>query len=101
MKLRGLIPNIHIHISVSNLYISTIGPPMLLQLNRNISWKYTNRSQIHECRFWEQVRADSFLELFVSNFRFSVLAVLFDSRQIFKMDVPGMFHPQHDQEQIM
>jgi hypothetical protein len=31
IKLRGLVPNFHIHISVSNLYIDTIGPPILLQ----------------------------------------------------------------------
>ena len=27
-KLRGLIPNFHIHVSMSDLYISTIGPPV-------------------------------------------------------------------------
>ncbi len=32
MKLRGLNPNFHIHISVSDLCIPTIGPPILLQL---------------------------------------------------------------------
>jgi hypothetical protein len=26
MKLRGLMPNFHIHVSVSDLYIPTIGP---------------------------------------------------------------------------
>jgi hypothetical protein len=26
MKLRGLVPNFHIHVSVSDLYISTISP---------------------------------------------------------------------------
>jgi hypothetical protein len=29
--LRGLSPNIHIHVSVSDLYIPTIGPPIFLQ----------------------------------------------------------------------
>jgi hypothetical protein len=33
-KLRGLIPNFYIHISVSDLYIPTIGPPIFLQPNR-------------------------------------------------------------------
>ncbi len=33
MKLRGLVPN-QIHVSVSDLYIPTIGPPILLQQNR-------------------------------------------------------------------
>jgi hypothetical protein len=31
MKLRGLVPNFHIHVSVSDLYIPTIGPPILQQ----------------------------------------------------------------------
>ncbi len=35
------------------------------------SWEHINRSQIHECRNWEQGRAVSFLGLFVSNFRCS------------------------------
>jgi hypothetical protein len=31
MKLRGLFPNLHIHVSMSDLYTPTIGPPILLQ----------------------------------------------------------------------
>ena len=31
MKLRGLVPNFHIHVSVRDLHIPTIGPPILLQ----------------------------------------------------------------------
>ncbi len=34
IKLRGLVLNFHIHVSVSDLYIPTIGPPILLQKNR-------------------------------------------------------------------
>jgi hypothetical protein len=34
IKLRGPVPNFHIHMSVSDLYISRIGPPILLQPNR-------------------------------------------------------------------
>ncbi len=34
MKLSGLVPNFHIHISVRDLYISTVGPPILLQQYR-------------------------------------------------------------------
>ncbi len=30
-KLRDLSPNFHFHVSVSNLYIPTIGPPTFLQ----------------------------------------------------------------------
>jgi hypothetical protein len=33
MKLRGLVPNFHIHVSVSDLCISTICPPILLQFH--------------------------------------------------------------------
>jgi hypothetical protein len=39
--LRGLSPNILIYVSVSDLYISTIGPPIILQQNRQ-----TNRGNI-------------------------------------------------------
>jgi hypothetical protein len=41
MKLRGLSPNSYIHVSVSDLYITTIGLPILLQED---SW--TNRWNI-------------------------------------------------------
>ncbi len=34
MKLRGLVPNSYIHVSVRDLYIPTIAPPILLQQNR-------------------------------------------------------------------
>ncbi len=34
MKLRGLVPIFHIHVSVSNLYIPRIDPPILLQQYR-------------------------------------------------------------------
>jgi hypothetical protein len=34
MKLRGLIPNSYIHVSVSDLCLLTIGLPVLLQENR-------------------------------------------------------------------
>jgi hypothetical protein len=34
MKLCGLIPYLHIHVSVSDLYIPTIDPPILLQKKR-------------------------------------------------------------------
>jgi hypothetical protein len=38
MKLSGLVPYFHIHVSVSDLYIAKIGPPILLQPNRRIDW---------------------------------------------------------------
>ncbi len=34
MKLRGLVPNYYIHVSVSYLYIPRIGLPIWLQQNR-------------------------------------------------------------------
>jgi hypothetical protein len=34
IKLCGLVPNFHIHVTVSDLYIPTIGPPIFLQQNR-------------------------------------------------------------------
>ena len=60
MKQRGLVPNFHIHLSVSDLYISTIGPPILLQ----------------QCRNWERGRAVSLLGIIISNFLYSAFAVL-------------------------
>jgi hypothetical protein len=46
-ELRGLSPNFHTHVSVSDLYIPTFGPPIFLQKNgqtdqrniRNILYK--------------------------------------------------------------
>jgi hypothetical protein len=70
MKLRGFVPNFPIYVYVRGLYIPTIGPPILLQQNR----PNDRRSQIHECRNWEQERAVSFLGTFVSNFRYCVFA---------------------------
>jgi hypothetical protein len=37
MKLGGPVPNSYMHVSVSDLYIHTIGLPILLQENR---WTY-------------------------------------------------------------
>ncbi len=34
MKMRGIVPNFHIHVYVSDLCIPTIGPPIFLQTNR-------------------------------------------------------------------
>jgi hypothetical protein len=46
MKLRGLVPNSYIHVSVSYVYRSAYSEAGK-QVNR--SWEYINRSQIHEC----------------------------------------------------
>ncbi len=45
-EMRGLSPNSYIHVSVSDLYIPTVGLPILLQQNRR---EYIKRSQKHEC----------------------------------------------------
>jgi hypothetical protein len=39
-KLRGLSPNFHTHVSVSDLYIPTIGPLIFLQQNRQTNCGY-------------------------------------------------------------
>jgi hypothetical protein len=41
----ALVPNSYIHVSVSDLYISTIGPPILLQQNRQHN-RQTDRGNI-------------------------------------------------------
>jgi hypothetical protein len=49
-ELRGISPNFHIHVSLNDLNIPTIGLPILLQgkyVER--SWVYINRYQTHEC----------------------------------------------------
>ncbi len=43
MKLRGLVPNFHIHVSVRDLYIHTTGPLILLQQVRR-----TDRSNAYK-----------------------------------------------------
>ncbi len=50
---RGLSPNFHIHVSVSDLYNPTIVLPTLLEeIHVDRSWDYINRSQTHECGNW-------------------------------------------------
>ncbi len=49
---RGLSPNFHIHVSVSQLYISTMGLLFCGRKYVDPSWEYINRSQTHECGNW-------------------------------------------------
>jgi hypothetical protein len=47
---RTISPDFHIHVSASDLFIPTFGPPIFLQQNRQTrSEDYINRSQKHEC----------------------------------------------------
>jgi hypothetical protein len=51
---RGLSPNFHIHVSVSELYISMMGLPFLLEeiCGPILGIYKVNRSQTQECRNW-------------------------------------------------
>ncbi len=54
---RGLSPNFHIHASVSDLNIPTIGLPILLEEICRPILGLCNRSQTHECWNWGWGRA--------------------------------------------
>jgi hypothetical protein len=47
-KLRRLSPNFHIHVSVSDLFIPSIGPPIFLQQDR-----IEMRTEAAQFNFWE------------------------------------------------
>ncbi len=68
-ELRGLSPNFHIHVSVSDLYIFPgsvhIFPP---SEKADPSWEYIIRSQTHECGNWDWGPDIPFLVIFVSAF---------------------------------
>jgi hypothetical protein len=61
MKLRCFVPSFYIRVSLSELYISMIGSPILLQQNR---WTDIG---IHECGNWEWGCAVSFLGIHKSD----------------------------------
>jgi hypothetical protein len=51
-----LSPSSYTYISVRDLYISRISPPILLQGDTvyvDRSWEYLNRSKTHECGNWD------------------------------------------------
>jgi hypothetical protein len=52
-ELRGLGPNFHIHVSVSDLYIPRIGPHISSAEKADPSWEYIIHSQTHECANWD------------------------------------------------
>ncbi len=73
-KYRGLSPNFHIHASVNDLYIPTIGLPFLLEeICRPILGLYINRSQTHECGIWSWGRAIPRKGIHKRDFRCSAL----------------------------
>jgi hypothetical protein len=64
MKLRGLVPNFYIHVSVSDFYIPRICLPICPQQKKaDRSWEYINHSQIHECGNWETGHYNYVLEI--------------------------------------
>ncbi len=67
----SLVPNFYIHVSVSDLYIPTIGPQTQCSKIGGPIVQMYNCAQIHECRNSERGRAVSFLGIFVSNLRCS------------------------------
>jgi hypothetical protein len=70
-----LSPNFHIPVSVSNLYIYSQDWSAYFSAAKYAarSWDYINRSEVHECRKWEQDHAVSFLGIHKSDFRYSVV----------------------------
>jgi hypothetical protein len=76
-EFRGLNPNFHIHVSVSDLYIPRISPHIFLQQNKQINrvniliiHRYMNveiRTGAGQFLFWEYI--------FVSNLRYWFFAV--------------------------
>jgi hypothetical protein len=62
-ELRGLSPNFHIHVSVSDIYIPTVSLPLLLQKKYvDRSWEYINRSQTYKCGNWTEAAQFLFWE---------------------------------------
>ncbi len=72
-ELLRLSPNFHIHVYVNNLYIPTIGLPILLQENMWTNPKNIciNRSQTHWSANWDWGRAVPFLGVHKWDFRCS------------------------------
>jgi hypothetical protein len=54
MKLRGLVPNSYIHVSVNDLYIPRIGLPISLQQNKQTDpWNILIAHRNFSCGNWE------------------------------------------------
>ncbi len=104
-ELRGLSPNFHIHLSVSDLYTVLYSQdrssyfPAAEQADR--SSKYINILQIYECRNWETEHYNSVLQITVSflGYMNGNQTFILDSHQPFICSVmksrgPGHLHPQ-------
>ncbi len=69
---QGLSPNLHVHVSVSELYMPMMGLPVLLEEICR-SWEYINRSKTHECGNWGWGRAIPRKGLYKRNCRCSAV----------------------------
>ncbi len=73
---RGLSPNFHIHVSVSELYIPRWVCLFCWRKYEVRSWEYINRSQTHECWNWDWGRAIPRKGIYKWNCRCSVMVSL-------------------------
>ncbi len=72
MKLRGIIPNFYVHVSVNDLYIPTIGPQtQYSKIGGPIIGIYKSLTDTWMQKFGTRP-CSSFLGIFVSNFRYIV-----------------------------
>ncbi len=67
MKLRGLVPNFYIHVSVNDSYIITI------RLQTQYSKIGGLIVGIYKCKNWQRSHAISLLVIFLFNFRYSAV----------------------------
>ncbi len=74
-ELRGLSPNFHIYVSVSDIIFPGSVHIFPTAEKADPSWEYIIRSQTHECGNWDWDPDIPFLGIFVSNFRHFVFAV--------------------------
>jgi hypothetical protein len=77
-ELRGLSPNFHFHVSVSDSYIPRIGPHISCsRIARSIVGIYKSITKTQECGNWDRGHAITFLGICVFDFRYWFFAVWF------------------------